>query len=627
MSGAPSRPFLRRLFRGLLLSGGALALVFWSWPSQGQTNDECLLCHVQKDSDAPYVDMDAFSQSIHGRQQCLSCHVDAVGFPHAEKLAPVSCARCHRVEAQIYLNSDHGRAVAKGKVEAASCKDCHGHGHNLLNARNPASPVFRKNIPATCGQCHAGENRPANKDLTERHPVETYWGTVHGQAVLNDRLNAAVCSDCHGSHDLHGSSNPQSRVHRSRIVNTCGRCHDNVALVFQESIHGKAASLGIKESPVCTDCHGEHSIRPASDPGSSVSPQGITRTCSECHESERLINKFGLPRNRLKSYLDSYHGLAAQRGDLGVANCSSCHGWHDVLPASDPRSSINKANLPNTCSRCHSGIQKKFMSGRIHSDAKFSPQFWVLFFRWFYLLLIPLVVGGLALHNLLDFSHKVVHKPEEPSALELTILRLNVMERWQHAALALTFGLLAYSGLALEFPKAWWAVPFQWMGGEPSRKILHRSMALVFILTGVWHGLYLLITRRGRFILKHRLWPRLRDVPDALAMVRYNLGLSPVKPVLPYPSYIERAEYWALVWGALVMVVTGGLLYFNDFTLQHFPLWVSDVARIVHYFEAVLACLALLAWHAYWTVFDPAVYPMNWAWLTGRLRRGAGKKK
>jgi cytochrome b subunit of formate dehydrogenase len=128
-------------------------------------------------------------------------------------------------------------------------------------------------------------------------------------------------------------------------------------------------------------------------------------------------------------------------------------------------------------------------------------------------------------------------------------------------------------------------------------------------------------TARGRFLLREGLLPRLRDLTEPLHLTLYNLGLRKTRPALRYPTYIERAEYWALLWGSLVMVVTGGTLVFNNFTLRHAPLWVPDLATMIHYYEAILACLAILVWHAYWTVFDPAVYPMNWAWLIGRLRR------
>ncbi|MEK7865761.1 MAG: hypothetical protein AAB434_03700, partial [Planctomycetota bacterium] len=74
-----------------------------------------------------------------------------------------------------------------------------------------------------------------------------------------------------------------------------------------------------------------------------------------------------------------------------------------------------------------------------------------------------------------------------------------------------------------------------------------------------------------------------------------------------------------------VMIVTGGVLVFHGVALRYLPAWTSDLATVVHYYEAVLACLSILVWHGYMVVFDPEVYPMSWAWLTGRVRpRAAG---
>jgi hypothetical protein len=75
--------------------------------------------------------------------------------------------------------------------------------------------------------------------------------------------------------------------------------------------------------------------------------------------------------------------------------------------------------------------------------------------------------------------------------------------------------------------------------------------------------------------------------------------------------YAEKAEYLALVWGTLVMVVTGFLLWFENWTLAHLPKWTSDVATVVHFYEAILASLAILVWHFYFVIFDPLVYPLD----------------
>lgn len=593
-----------------------------------QDNELCLSCHMDVDQDAPQINLPEFEKSIHGKNVCVSCHRDASEIPHPPKLAPVSCRMCHRLESQIYLQSDHGKAVSKGQVEAATCTSCHGETHTLLSSRDPRSPVNRKNIPHTCAGCHADNQKMLKFRLTEKEPFDTYMLSVHGQALREGKVNSAVCSDCHGTHDLHASSNPASKVFRYNILQTCSRCHENVKQVFDRSVHGVADKAGIKESPVCTDCHGEHTIRPIKSPASSVYAGAISKTCSGCHESERIIEKFGLPMDRLKTYQDSYHGLASRLGDLRAANCASCHGWHDVLASYDTRSSVNPKNLPTTCGKCHVGAKPQFFQSKIHGEARSSQYFWIRFFTLFYSIVIPLTIGFIVVHNTADYVRKTIAGRavyEVYSGRELTVLRLNVPERIQHLFLIITFFVLAYSGFSLKYPDAWWATPFL-QSGEVLRKAIHRWTALVFCLVGFGHLLYMIGTRRGRFILRHNLMPKFRDILDLIRFMAFNLGLGKKRVELRYPSYIERFEYWALIWGSCVMILTGSILVFNDFALRYLPVWVSSLATLVHFYEAVLAFLSILVWHFYWTIFDPAVYPMNMAWITGRLRKGSHSK-
>lgn len=240
------------------------------------------------------------------------------------------------------------------------------------------------------------------------------------------------------------------------------------------------------------------------------------------------------------------------------------------------------------------------------------------FLRRFYLVLIPLMVLGMLVHNALDWLRKATGRL--PPLREDEGVLLSISERLQHGVLILSFGLLAYSGFVLKFADAWWAVPLR-VFGEEGRRLFHRGAAATFAALAIWHLAYLIFTARGRERLR-ALWPHLRDFRDAFHLTLFNMRLAPSRPRLERFSYIEKAEYWALMWGSAVMVATGVILVFHNFALSQFPLWVIETARIVHYLEAVLACLAILVWHLYWTVYDPEVYPMNWSWLTGRARGG-----
>jgi cytochrome b subunit of formate dehydrogenase len=181
-----------------------------------------------------------------------------------------------------------------------------------------------------------------------------------------------------------------------------------------------------------------------------------------------------------------------------------------------------------------------------------------------------------------------------------------------------SFPVLVITGFALKFPDAWWARPILlWESGFAFRGMLHRTAAVVLIASVVYHFIHLAVSRRDRVILGY-MWPGVRDLRDLGDMMLYTLGLSDHRPHFGKFSYAEKVEYFAFLWGMAIMTPTGFLLWFNNFTLRHFPKWVADAATALHYYEAILATLAILIWHFYTTVMDPDVYPMDLAWLTGK---------
>jgi cytochrome b subunit of formate dehydrogenase len=141
--------------------------------------------------------------------------------------------------------------------------------------------------------------------------------------------------------------------------------------------------------------------------------------------------------------------------------------------------------------------------------------------------------------------------------------------------------------------------------------------AVLFILSTIWHLGYL-TTKRGRRFAFDML-PQKSDFGQFFTMIAYNLGLRKEAPRFGRFSYIEKAEYWALVWGTIIMIITGIFLWFDNLAVQWFPKGFLDVMLVVHYYEAWLATLAILIWHMYSTVFSPNVYPMNPSWLNGKI--------
>jgi cytochrome b subunit of formate dehydrogenase len=113
--------------------------------------------------------------------------------------------------------------------------------------------------------------------------------------------------------------------------------------------------------------------------------------------------------------------------------------------------------------------------------------------------------------------------------------------------------------------------------------------------------------------------PKVKDVTDLIGALFYNLGLRKEEPRFAKFNYAEKLEYWAFLWGTAVMGLSGFFLWFNNFSLRHFPKWTTDAATAVHWYEALLATFSILLWHFYLVIFDPLVYPMDTAWLDGKI--------
>ena len=485
-----------------------------------------------------------------------------------------------------------------------------------------AASVHRTN---TCVSCHTDitathpdDHRPVTPvNCAICHPRQTasYGASVHGLAVKAGDETAATCQDCHDSHDMLPPSSAASPLYFSRQAETCGQCHVQEAADWAKSVHGKAVAAGNRDAPTCTDCHAEHKIE-ALKGGSALKISGV---CSRCHASVTLDSRYNLPADRVKTYGESYHGLAAQYGSTVVADCASCHGYHKILPSADPDSTINTNHLVATCGQCHPGANQMFVSGKIHVDlAATSGQrdlsgkinWWV---RQVYLTLIFVVVGAMFIHNALLFLRKTAARYRAGAR---TVLRMSLSQRWQHAVLASSFSILAITGFALKFPDSW---PARLLGANESfRRWTHRLAGIVLLLVGVYHLIYLLLTPDGRRLVKD-LFPVKKDLADMWYAVRYLTGGSREKPKIGRFGYAEKMEYWAVVWGTLIMGFTGLMIWFKMDVTAFLPRWIVDVALTIHYYEALLACLAIVVWHFYHVIFDPDVYPLNPACWDGRV--------
>ncbi len=606
-----------------MLLAPAVALWFAFAPA-ADPNAQCLACHGEKGFQSEsgrsvYVDADKFKSSSHAFLNCTACHAGVKDYPHPKDLPKADCATCHAEVVRGYGTSVHAAARTNGDPGSPTCQSCHGEAHAIRPKSDPASPAAKKNLPDTCGACHANPEFLARHRIPFARPVEAYRLSVHGRAVARGSQAAPSCSDCHASHAIFPARDPRARINHWHVAETCGACHTEIKNTYVQSVHGQAAQRGARDAPVCTDCHGEHAILAPSEPQSLVNPARVSSvTCGRCHADERLAQRYNLPTDKVPAFEDSYHGLALRAGSQTVANCASCHGVHNILPSADLRSTVHPANLAKTCGTCHPGAGKRFAIGPVHVRAASATEHPVV--RWVrvtYWIIIPLTVAFMLLHNALDFFAKLIRARARVHSGE-KVPRMNLHFRIAHWLVVLSFPTLVVTGFALKFPDAWWAAPFlQWESQLAFRGLVHRIAGVILVVSLVYHFVHVIVSKRDRVILRE-LRPGKRDLTDIWTMGRYNLGITAEPPSFAKFSYAEKFEYWAFVWGTLVMTATGFLLWFNNFTLRNFPKWVSDAATAVHYYEAVLATLSILVWHFYLVIYDPDVYPMDLTWLTGR---------
>jgi cytochrome b subunit of formate dehydrogenase len=619
---------------GMLVFGTGEPVYRWVGPhvsAQDAPATSCADCHDGKaDAKFPGPPHQLLADSVHRSLDCIDCHQETsmeeldpgALRPHGEVVAQVDCGECHEDEAETYRN--HGRLEIGKDPDLPRCWSCHG-AHDILPSSDRQSHVHVINLPSTCRTCHTDVDLVKKHDILRDSPIRLYAASVHGRATRKGVYVAATCNDCHSAttaegtrtaHRILSPADPDSTIYHFNIPDTCGQCHEHVTQDYWEGIHGQFVKRGSVDAPVCTHCHGEHGIISPDDPLSPVSPARMAEeTCAPCHESVVLNAKYGLARGPLVSYIDSYHGLKSKAGDVAVANCASCHGSHRVLPSTDSTSSIHPNNLQATCGECHPGITPELAQTSIHETAAELYTGWPQFFRKLYIVLIVGTIGLMLLHNVCHWIRRIKQMRQVPS-----VQRLSGSEVLQHWVLMLSFIVLVVSGFSLRFSGAGWVkLLFGWEGGFELRGVIHRVAAVVMMFGAVWHAVYL-FTARGRQYVKDMMLERM-DIAHVKDNALYFLGRRDGPPRFKRFSYIEKCEYWALVWGTAIMTVTGLLLWFDNYFVEQWrlPKVVLDCALVIHYYEAWLAFLAILVWHIYDTVLSPSVYPMNPAWLSGRM--------
>jgi hypothetical protein len=210
--------------------------------------------------------------------------------------------------------------------------------------------------------------------------------SIHADAAEAGNMESPVCTDCHGAHSVQSSDRP-----RAMVSQTCGRCHDLVFEEYVESVHGGALmDEDNQDVPLCTDCHGVHNI---SDPGSPQFHSSSPDLCAGCHANPELMEKYGLSSNVYDLYELSWHGV-----DVAVykamwptirhesAVCTDCHGIHNMRSTLDPDSMVHPNNLLKTCRECHPDAGPNWTSAWTgHHEISFERTPYLFYVEQFYL--------------------------------------------------------------------------------------------------------------------------------------------------------------------------------------------------------------------------------------------------
>lgn len=365
--------------------------------TQGMADADCMRCHDNPDLRAStdgrplFVEYDEVKRSRHAKVSCSQCHVEV----NASQLRPcatitkkVDCGSCHAEIAQQYGQSMHGQLVARNDPNGPTCKECHGT-HGVRGKLEPASPTFATNIPQLCARCHReGEKAAVRYQGSEHDIIKHYTESIHGKGLMKSGLTVtATCTNCHTAHAVLPKKDPFSSVNPQNVPQTCGRCHHGIQEQFEQSIHHVKAGKTDKPLPVCSDCHSAHTIQRADAEGFKLD---IMNKCGRCHEEIA------------KTYFETYHGKVSQLGYTKTAKCYDCHGAHDILPVSDPRSHLSRENVVATCQKCHPGATRRFagyLTHATHHDPEKYPFLFWTFWGMTGLLIFTFVFGGV--HTLL----------------------------------------------------------------------------------------------------------------------------------------------------------------------------------------------------------------------------------
>jgi formate dehydrogenase subunit gamma len=202
------------------------------------------------------------------------------------------------------------------------------------------------------------------------------------------------------------------------------------------------------------------------------------------------------------------------------------------------------------------------------------------------------------------------------------IIRFNLTERIQHIILFVTLIMLLLTGLSLAYHDSWLGrFMIQLEGGLQGRGRLHNIFAFVLIALSVFHAFYVTFSDKGHGEISHLKY-RKKDFKNIVLSFKYNFGFSKQKPQFGRYNLSQKFQYWGVVTGSAIMIVTGIILLLKVWNVAMIvPKWMWDITNIVHSYEGMLIFVVLFVWHIYDVHLSPGVFPMSKVWLNGRINK------
>jgi cytochrome b subunit of formate dehydrogenase len=533
-------------------------------------------------------------------------------------------------------------APAAAAVTNQDCLQCHESAKagetDAVGRQGIVAAAFGKSVhkDLDCVSCHADYTAPGPHEL--KAPADA------GDAKLLSLLAAGKTPD------------GKERTGSPRAYLACGGCHADAVASFRASTHGKwLEEASAVAGPSCASCHGTpHEVVSAPKRGTpEFRPYWakLARGCEGCHNDPKFIAAAKLDEEVALNYHDSIHGRLVAIGSQRAPLCTDCHAWsvrgdapgaipggHATLSgkklaaatvafSEPPRDGDNRVK---TCGQCHKGATANFAAIISHKPLQETgavPHFVHVMFSY----LTTLTLLFFAFHVLVDFLYEIRRrfaKKEEAHSPEMhkTVLRFDIHQRIQHWLMLSGVILLAITGWPLRGAGVG-AVDFAQrvessrkflalFGGAHGAGIAHRVGAVMIILSGLYHLIYLGTMAKKR-ILPLSMLPAPRDAIDIRDNLLFMLGLKKDRPKFERYNYLEKFDYWAVFWGIIMMVGSGFIFWFPVQFSKFLPTFVLTSAQIVHGEEATLAAIFLFVVHFYNVHLKPSIFPMNWAWLNG----------